>query len=229
MEEPLFHGKADELFVGDGERSAEERLKSLLGESDRGGLIRRRIVRRPLSSGSYVSQSLNPPHCFSERERPSQRERDNGSPSLRNADPLSDLLSHLAASRKAHEAPMMRLREASLAPSFYTCHTPFFPSISFFEFHNQRDDSTARCLSGVALLANLLATEESSRRCSGCSHTKSPTDPPPSCPPLTPPPHLQSLAFLLFLCSLLGWMALSQVVASGDGQRRSLKWTNSCC
>lgn len=126
MDELIFYGQSGELFVGEGDASAEERIKSLLSDSDRGGLMRRRIVRRPLS-GAYTSQSLS----FAERER------DSASPSMLNADPFSELLSQLAASRKS-ELPL-RLRER---------------------------DSTGP-LSGFAQLANQLATEDSSRRCSG--------------------------------------------------------------
>lgn len=53
----IFFGQGGELFMGE-DGTAEERLKSLLGDSsDRGGLVRRRIVRRPLSSG-YQAQPM---------------------------------------------------------------------------------------------------------------------------------------------------------------------------
>ena len=59
MDELIFYGQSGELFVGEGDASAEERIKSLLSDNDRGGLMRRRIVRRPLSNGTYTSQSLS--------------------------------------------------------------------------------------------------------------------------------------------------------------------------
>jgi len=94
MEELIFCGQGGELFVGEGDASAEERIKSLLSEGDR-GLMRRRIVRRPISGGTYASSQ---PLGLSERDG-----------SLLSIDPLSELLSHLTASRaKAHE-PMARL------------------------------------------------------------------------------------------------------------------------
>lgn len=56
----IFFGQGGELFMGE-DGSAEERIKSLLGDSaERGGLVRRRIVRRPLSG--YHAQ----PMVFSE-------------------------------------------------------------------------------------------------------------------------------------------------------------------
>lgn len=95
--------------------TTEERIKSLLGDSsDRGGLVRRRIVRRPLSG--YQAQ----PIVFSEvshlpvRLRQGQPffsspimrisicvcpQRD-APPALVSGDPLSEMLMHLAATRK---------------------------------------------------------------------------------------------------------------------------------
>jgi len=87
----FFQGGAGDLFLSE-DSSAEERIKSLLGDAaDRG---RRRIVRRPLGSGGYGSQAL----VFAERDR------DGG-------DPLSELLAHLAASRKSGDPA--RAREAA--------------------------------------------------------------------------------------------------------------------
>lgn len=78
----ILFGQGGELFMGDeGDGSAEERIRSLLGEGSDRGLARRRI-RRPLG-GSYQSQGGL---VFSERDR------DGG-------DPLSELLAHLNASR----------------------------------------------------------------------------------------------------------------------------------
>ena len=174
--------------------SAEERIKSLLGDSsDRGGLVRRRIVRRPLSGGYHAqpmvfsevsplatqahagfgralhravsidrcgelgwrgqrtrmcicSLSCKLPHsmhstlkvkavlaCCAQREREAA-----GSPSLVGGDPLSEMLMHLAATRKgdssychitpypSHPVP------PCLAPY---CHVPsirYTPSISTY-------------------------------------------------------------------------------------------------
>jgi hypothetical protein len=78
-------------FVGEGDASAEERIKSLLGDTSQ--VMRRRIVRRPLSGSSYIS----PPLGFGER--------DGSNSSTANADPLSELLAHLTASRRGHEPP----------------------------------------------------------------------------------------------------------------------------
>lgn len=74
-----------------GDASAEERIKSLLGESaDRGIAARRRVVRRPL--GGHPA--------------------DGSSPSLSAGEPLSDLLLHLAASRKGGPGGTQMLRAA---------------------------------------------------------------------------------------------------------------------
>lgn len=75
--------------VGDA-ASAEERM--LLGESDR-GLMRRRVVRRSL--GSAASSLLS----FTERDVDET-----------GGDPLSDLLTHIAASRQAAGEPPSLLR-----------------------------------------------------------------------------------------------------------------------
>jgi hypothetical protein len=101
-EQLLYYGGGGEhlFFGGDGAEptSPEERIKSLLGE-DR-GLMRRRIVRRPMG-GASSSQLLS----FTDREG------DGLSPSMGGGgDPLSDLLSHLAASRKAAGEPPSLLR-----------------------------------------------------------------------------------------------------------------------
>ena len=54
--ELIFFGQGGELFMGDSsDPSAEERIKSLIGEGS-SGLSRRRLVRRPL--GSYTPQPL---------------------------------------------------------------------------------------------------------------------------------------------------------------------------
>eukprot|EP00310_Coccolithus_braarudii_P017085 CAMPEP_0183335020 /NCGR_PEP_ID=MMETSP0164_2-20130417/3442_1 /TAXON_ID=221442 /ORGANISM="Coccolithus pelagicus ssp braarudi, Strain PLY182g" /LENGTH=178 /DNA_ID=CAMNT_0025504281 /DNA_START=13 /DNA_END=549 /DNA_ORIENTATION=+ len=98
----VFYGQGHdgELFVGDGDASAEERIKSLLGESSQ--VMRRRIVRRPLSGSSYISPPLG------------VGERDASSSSAANADPLSELLAHLAASRRGQEsARSVRDRDTS--------------------------------------------------------------------------------------------------------------------
>ena len=61
MSSLIFFGQGGEMFMGE-DGAAEERIKSLLGDSgtDRNGLVRRRIVRRPLSG--YQAQ----PMVFSE-------------------------------------------------------------------------------------------------------------------------------------------------------------------
>ena len=83
----ILFGQGGELFMGEeGDGSAEERIRTLLGDGSDRGLARRRI-RRPLSGG-YQSQSGL---VFSERER------DGG-------DPLSELLAHLNASRTGQAA-----------------------------------------------------------------------------------------------------------------------------
>ena len=93
----FFQGGAGDLFLSE-DSSAEERIKSLLGDAaDRG---RRRIVRRPLGSGGYGSQAL----VFAERDR-------DGGSSSPGGDPLSELLAHLAASRKSGDPA--RAREAA--------------------------------------------------------------------------------------------------------------------
>ena len=52
MEEVFFgQGVGDEYALGDS-ISAEDRIKSLLSDSDRGIAARRRVVRRPVGSGS---------------------------------------------------------------------------------------------------------------------------------------------------------------------------------
>lgn len=100
-EQLIFYGGGGEqlFFGGDGTEptSPEERIKSLLGE-DR-GLMRRRIVRRPLG-GASASQLLS----FTERDG------DASSLSVGGGDPLSELLSHLAASRKAAGEPPSLMR-----------------------------------------------------------------------------------------------------------------------
>jgi hypothetical protein len=85
----MLFGQAGELFMGDGPdaSSAEERIKSLLGDAS-SGLARRRIVRRP-----YQPQ----PHLFSEREK------EGGSPGMV-GDPLSDLIAHLASRKSGADA-----------------------------------------------------------------------------------------------------------------------------
>ena len=84
----ILFGQGGELFMGEeGDGSAEERIRTLLGDGSDRGLARRRI-RRPLSGG-YQSQGL----VFSEREG-----RDGG------GDPLSELLAHLNASRTGQAA-----------------------------------------------------------------------------------------------------------------------------
>ena len=78
----LLIGQGGELYMGeDGEGgSAEERIRTLLGDGADRGLARRRI-RRPLGGG-YSAQGL----AFSERER-------------EGSDSLNELLAHLTASR----------------------------------------------------------------------------------------------------------------------------------
>ena len=78
----LLIGQGGELYMGeDGEGgSAEERIRTLLGDGADRGLARRRI-RRPLGGG-YAAQGL----AFSERER-------------EGSDSLNELLAHLTASR----------------------------------------------------------------------------------------------------------------------------------
>jgi len=104
----IFFGQGGELFMGEepllGESSAD-RIKSLLGDSsaDRAGLVRRRIVRRPLSG--YQAQ----PMVFSER--------DSASPSLASGDPLSEMLMHLAASRKEQSAGRSSGGDSSVSAS----------------------------------------------------------------------------------------------------------------
>ena len=71
--------------------SAEERIiKNYLGgePGERGGVSRRRVVRRPLGGGGYQAQTI----VFSERDGSSQ--------GLSASEPLSELLQQLAASRK---------------------------------------------------------------------------------------------------------------------------------
>ena len=97
--------REDSLMFGadiGGETSAEERIKSLLGDpSDRGlAAARRRVVRRPFGSGGYQAQAI----IFSERER-------DGSPSL-STEPLSAELLQLAASRKGH-MPLRASRDST--------------------------------------------------------------------------------------------------------------------
>jgi len=92
-DELIFFGQGGaELAYAMGESSeasAEERIKSLLGDSGERGLAaaRRRVVRRPL--GGYQAQTI----VFSERDR------DAAPPGLSAGEPLSELL-QLAASRK---------------------------------------------------------------------------------------------------------------------------------
>lgn len=78
--------------------AAEERSK-YLGEPGSLAATRRRVVRRPLGSGSYQAQSI----VFSERDR--------DSPSLASSEPLGELLQQLAASRK-HGMPRGAARES---------------------------------------------------------------------------------------------------------------------
>jgi len=91
-DELIFFGQGAELAyaMGEGDASAEERIKSLLGDPGERGLAaaRRRVVRRPLGGGGYQAQTI----VFSERDR------DAASPGL-SSEPLSELL-QLAASRK---------------------------------------------------------------------------------------------------------------------------------
>lgn len=78
----IFFGQspAEFAYLAEAE-SAEERIKSLLGESGAGPAgARRRVVRRPLSGYQAA---------------------DGSSPGISASEPLSDLLMHLAASRKA--------------------------------------------------------------------------------------------------------------------------------
>ena len=83
----ILFGNGGELFMGDeGDGSAEERIRTLLGDGSDRGLARRRI-RRPLGGSYQSSQGL----VFAERER------DGG-------DPLSELLAHLSASRSGAAA-----------------------------------------------------------------------------------------------------------------------------
>ena len=92
----LFGQGGGELYMGEegeGGGSAEERIRTLLGDGSDRGLARRRI-RRPLGGG-YQSQGL----VFSDGERDSGQ------------DPLSELLAHLTASRSGNSA--MRSREAA--------------------------------------------------------------------------------------------------------------------
>ncbi|EOD37307.1 hypothetical protein EMIHUDRAFT_109942 [Emiliania huxleyi CCMP1516] len=81
-------GAGDGLLFG--AEAAEERIKSLLGEGERGGLMRRRVMRRPVGSAAL---------SFGERDA------DGGALSpLAVADPLSDLLSHISASHAGGES-----------------------------------------------------------------------------------------------------------------------------
>jgi len=100
-------GAGDGLLFG--AEAAEERIKSLLGEGERGGLMRRRVMRRPVGSAAL---------SFGERDA------DGAALSpLAVADPLSDLLSHISASHaggesRAHcprRAAGLALRSARLA------------------------------------------------------------------------------------------------------------------
>ncbi|KAL1526314.1 hypothetical protein AB1Y20_015029 [Prymnesium parvum] len=103
MSSLIFFGQGGELFMGE-DGTAEERLKSLLGDSsDRAGLARRRIVRRPLSG--YQAQSM----LFSERDAAS---------SLAAGDPLSEMFMHLAATRKEQSSGRTGNVEPSISATF---------------------------------------------------------------------------------------------------------------
>lgn len=88
-DELLFFGHGADLLMGDDEQvSAEERIKSYLGEpSDRGVPARRRVIRRPLGGGGYQAQTI----VFSERDRDAV--------GLSGSEPLSELLQQLGSSR----------------------------------------------------------------------------------------------------------------------------------
>ena len=79
----LLIGQGGELYMGeDGEGgSAEERIRTLLGDSAGSAGLARRRIRRPLGGG-YAAQGL----AFSERE-------------AGGGDSLNELLAHLTASR----------------------------------------------------------------------------------------------------------------------------------
>ena len=89
----IFFGQGGGDFaMADAETvSAEERIiKNYLGgePGERGGVSRRRVVRRPLGGGAYQAHTM----VFSERDGSSQ--------GLSASEPLSELLQQLAASRK---------------------------------------------------------------------------------------------------------------------------------
>mmetsp|Transcript_17490 Transcript_17490/g.55916 ORF Transcript_17490/g.55916 Transcript_17490/m.55916 type:complete len:208 (+) Transcript_17490:88-711(+) len=100
-EQLILYGGGGGTGAGDGllfgAEAAEERIKSLLGEGERGGLMRRRVMRRPLGSAAL---------SFGERDA------DGAALSpLAVTDPLSDLLSHISASHAGGE-PWSLLRGA---------------------------------------------------------------------------------------------------------------------
>jgi hypothetical protein len=100
----IFFGQGAELayMAEASEASAEERIKGLLGETagERGlAAARRRVMRRPLGSGSYQAQAI----VFSDRERDAV--------SALSSEPLSELL-QLAASRKG-QVPLRACRDSS--------------------------------------------------------------------------------------------------------------------
>jgi hypothetical protein len=102
----IFFGQGGELayMAESGEASAEERIRTLLGEAGERGLAaaRRRVMRRPLGSGGYQAQSI----IFSERDRDSPA-------SGLASEPLSELL-HLASTRKGQQPTLRAGRESTV-------------------------------------------------------------------------------------------------------------------